>query len=90
MVCSTSFRVVLYNHVAHLRCINLLKLPPRRILFEILAVGTSVVLVEEGRCGVDAWFELLARKCHIDAPYQRSIPCKQKIHVWRTSLLRKL
>jgi hypothetical protein len=59
MVCSTSFRVVLYNHVAHLRCINLLKLPPRRILFEILAVGTSIVLVEEGSCGVDAGFELL-------------------------------
>lgn len=56
------FGVMLYNHIAHLWCIYLLKLPPRRILYKILAVGTSVKLVEEGCCSVDAGLKFLARK----------------------------
>ena len=70
VVCLTCFGVVLYNYISHLRCINFLELPPRRVLYKILAVGASIKLIEEGCCSVDAGLKLFTRKCHIDAPSQ--------------------
>ncbi|MBR3983958.1 MAG: hypothetical protein IKJ92_03240 [Bacteroidaceae bacterium] len=87
MISLSRFEMMLYDNIPHFRLIGLYKVPPRRILHEILTVRTSMILVVESTYRIDTRLELLAREGHVDTAWQRGIAGKQEIHVWSISFL---
>ena len=87
MISLSRFEMMLYDNIPHFRLIDLYKVPPRRILHEILTVRTSMILVVESTYRIDTRLELLAREGHVDTAWQRGIAGKQEIHVWSISFL---
>jgi hypothetical protein len=81
---------MLYGYISRFRLVNFDEIPFFGILFKVNTIGASVVLVKEGSHGVDAWFEFLTGKGHVNASYPRSIACKHEIHVGRFRLFGNL
>ena len=65
MIGLTSLRVMLDYNIPDLGICSLLEIPSLRILYEILTVGTRMVLIVESSDCIDARLELISGKCHI-------------------------